>query len=59
MLYLLSFPPLPDSKFPFLLTTYTGTGSTVLVLGETGTGKELLVQSIHNASQQSAGRLLP
>jgi sigma-54 dependent transcriptional regulator, acetoin dehydrogenase operon transcriptional activator AcoR len=32
-----------------------GTSSTVLVCGETGTGKELFVQSIHNASQQSRG----
>jgi transcriptional regulator with PAS, ATPase and Fis domain len=31
------------------------TGSTVLVSGETGTGKELFVQSIHNVSQQSGG----
>jgi arginine utilization regulatory protein len=29
-----------------------GTSSPILVYGETGTGKELLVQSIHNASQR-------
>ena len=32
-----------------------GTSSTVLVFGETGTGKELFVQSINSASQQSGG----
>ncbi|MGA8141955.1 MAG: sigma 54-interacting transcriptional regulator [Desulfobaccales bacterium] len=32
-----------------------GTSSTVLACGETGTGKELFVQSIHNSSQQSRG----
>lgn len=32
-----------------------GTDSTLLVCGETGTGKELFVQSIHNASQRSNG----
>lgn len=32
-----------------------GTDSTLLVYGETGTGKELFVQSIHNASQRSGG----
>ncbi|MFZ0926950.1 MAG: sigma 54-interacting transcriptional regulator [Syntrophobacteraceae bacterium] len=31
------------------------TNSTVMVFGETGTGKELLVQSIHSASQRSSG----
>ncbi len=31
------------------------TNSTLLVFGETGTGKELLVQSIHSASQRSRG----
>lgn len=31
------------------------TSSSVLVVGETGAGKELFVQSIHNASQRAAG----
>src|SRR6201999_4043255 len=29
------------------------TGSTVLLLGETGSGKEVLAQAIHNASDRS------
>ncbi len=31
------------------------TNSTLMVVGETGTGKELLVQSIHSASHRSSG----
>lgn len=38
-----------------IASSYSQTDSTVLVCGETGTGKELFAQSIHNASSRAAG----
>ena len=37
---------------------YAKTDSTVLVMGETGTGKEVLVQSLHNMSRRKAHRFM-
>ncbi|MBS4162658.1 sigma 54-interacting transcriptional regulator, partial [Klebsiella pneumoniae] len=33
----------------------TRTSSSILIVGDTGTGKELFAQSIHNGSQRSTG----
>jgi len=38
-----------------LAEKYAGVESTVMIEGETGTGKELFAQSIHNASARSSG----
>ncbi|MDF2522467.1 MAG: sigma54 specific transcriptional regulator, Fis family [Clostridiales bacterium] len=34
---------------------YAGVNSNILIIGETGTGKELFAQSIHNASERKKG----
>ncbi|MBS7525944.1 sigma 54-interacting transcriptional regulator [Fusibacter paucivorans] len=38
-----------------LAQNFSGTDSTILLTGETGTGKELFAQSIHNASKRAQG----
>lgn len=38
-----------------LAKTYAATEATILILGENGTGKEIIAQSIHNASRRAAG----
>lgn len=39
-------------------TAYAKVDSTILITGETGTGKELMAQSIHNASRRQDGPFL-
>ncbi|MCF8567508.1 sigma 54-interacting transcriptional regulator [Alicyclobacillus tolerans] len=38
---------------------FSQTDSTILLLGETGTGKELIAQSIHNCSERRNGPFVP
>ncbi len=42
-----------------LLEQVAATGAPVLVLGETGTGKELVARAIHNRSARSDGHFVP
>jgi len=57
-------PPLLVGKGPAMaallktIAQVAPTSSTVLLLGETGTGKELVARAIHQASQRSAKRFL-
>ena len=43
----------------FLAQEYAKVDSNVLILGETGTGKEVFAQSIHNAGKRCAGPFVP
>lgn len=38
---------------------YSATNSTILLMGETGVGKEMFAQSIHNASKRKEGPFVP
>jgi len=48
----------PMRKIYHLLESIRNTESTVLVTGETGTGKELVANAIHYSSRRSAGPLI-
>jgi formate hydrogenlyase transcriptional activator len=41
-----------------LMSRVTESGSTVLILGETGTGKELIARAIHNASSRKGNAMI-
>ncbi len=58
------FGPLVGASAPMqelydLLGRISGTDATVLVLGETGTGKELVAHTIHDLSRRSKGAFVP
>lgn len=42
-----------------LATTYAKTDATILLIGENGTGKEIIAQSIHNASERRDKLFVP
>jgi len=48
----------PMARLLQLLETISGTSSTVLVIGETGTGKEVVARSIHHNSPRRANRFV-
>lgn len=46
------------SRAKSIASAYAGSNSTILISGETGTGKELFAQSIHNASQRKTAQFV-
>jgi two-component system response regulator HydG len=49
----------PMQKVFRKLSQIAGTSATVLLLGETGTGKELVARAIHYNSERGSGRFVP